>query len=62
MPAYRHTSVHEELRRKPAKDLDEAIRRLGRMVRQRTIDTRYPAKSTPETRRLTMRIVGEKDD
>jgi hypothetical protein len=57
-----HTSVYQERKRKPAKTLDEALRRLGKSVRQRIIDTRYPAKGNEYTRRVGLRILGEKDD
>ncbi len=60
-----HTSVYQERRRKPAANMDEAIKRLHDSVERRMRDTlakHYPMKGSPETRRVTLRIVGEKDD
>ncbi len=62
---YRHTSVYQDRARRPAKTLGEALGRLGQMVQRRRRDEmirRYPALGNEQTRRIGLRILGEKDD
>ncbi|HWB34085.1 MAG TPA: hypothetical protein VG753_02085 [Candidatus Paceibacterota bacterium] len=56
-----HTSIYAERQRKPAQNLAEALDRLREMVKRRAADTRYASKGTPVTRRITQRIIGERD-
>jgi hypothetical protein len=56
-----HTSVYLARRRKPATSLSQAIDRLREMVKARAVDTKYPSRGTPETKRITNRIVGERE-